>query len=311
MTTDTENKADAAALRRHLHQLTVLLEVSTRVASALEPDQVVATLRESIGELLTYESVAVRLNNIEADATPEAAHSVRRVLRTGQLQLLVPLRAGGRTLGVLDLYLPEPLPEEDVRIVELLASAAAVALHNADLHQELQRLATSDPLTGLSNYRHFHQMLDLEVQRARRMSYPVGLLIADLDFFKAFNDQYGHPAGDEALRRVAYELRSRLRRTDVIGRLGGEEFAVILPGAALPEVATVAEKVRAAIEQLHVTSLATAVVHPMTMSVGGASLPAESVDAEVLVSYADQALYQAKRNGRNQVRLWTGPPLNQ
>ena len=129
----------------------------------------------------------------------------------------MPLRAGGRSLGALELRLGEPLGEDDVKIVELLAAAAAVALQNAHLYQETQRLATTDALTGLSNYRHFHDLLQLEVQRARRMDYPIGLIIMDLDHFKQVNDRHGHPIGDVALRQVAEQLRKRLRRTDVVG----------------------------------------------------------------------------------------------
>jgi diguanylate cyclase (GGDEF)-like protein len=221
----------------------------------------------------------------------------------------VPLRAGGRSLGALDLRIAEPLPEEDVKVIELLAAAAAVALQNAHLYQETQRLATTDPLTGLSNYRHFHDLLNLEVQRARRMEYPVGLVIMDLDHFKLVNDRHGHPMGDAALRQVAEQLRSRLRRTDVLGRLGGEEFGAILPGASLREVSVVAEKVRRAVEEMEpLRGGMTAGATPVTLSVGGASLSADGVDAELLVSCADQALYQAKRNGRNQVCLWNDPP---
>src|SRR5262249_19663184 len=108
-------------------------------------------------------------------------HTVGRPSNSGALELVVPLRAGGRSLGALDLRLAGPLAEEDVKVVELLAAAAAVALQNAHLYQETQRLATTDPLTGLSNYRHFHELLNLEVQRARRLGYPIGLLIMDMD----------------------------------------------------------------------------------------------------------------------------------
>src|SRR5207247_9657647 len=125
-------------------------------------------------------------------------------------ELVVPLRAGGRSLGALDLRLAEALPEEDVKVIELLVAAASVALQNAHLYQETQRLATTDPLTGLSNYRQFHDLLNLEVQRARRMNYAVGMLIMDLDHFKLVNDRHGHPAGHEALRQRADVLRRRL-----------------------------------------------------------------------------------------------------
>ncbi len=340
-------------LRRHLHHMTVLHEVNTRIASALDPDEVLASMLDSLGQLLTYESAVVYLVDLDVAVPAEGPHTVipastpprilagrsfeagplhavqgsiadegstvveamrtqqtvGRAMEAGVLELVVPLRAGGRSLGALDLRLAEALPEEDVKVIELLVAAASVALQNAHLYQETQRLATTDPLTGLSNYRQFHDLLNLEVQRARRMEYPVGLVIMDMDHFKLVNDHHGHPVGDQALRQVADRLRHRLRRTDVIARLGGEEFGAILPGASLDEVAIVAEKIRSAVAALPplqggMSSAAT----PITLSVGGTSLSADVVDAQLLVSCADQALYQAKRNGRNQVHIWTGPP---
>jgi diguanylate cyclase (GGDEF)-like protein len=342
-----------AELRRHLNHMTVLHEVNTRIVSALDPDEVLAGMLDSLGQLLTYQTAAVYLLDLDVAVPAEGPHTVvpastpprlragrafeggdlharqgdladdgstvveamrgqhtvGRATPDGTLELVVPLHAGGRSLGALDLRIAEPLPEDDVKVIELLAAAAAVALQNAHLYQETQRLATTDPLTGLSNYRHFHELLNLEVQRARRMDYPVGLVLMDLDHFKTVNDRHGHPTGDLALRLVATQLRTRLRRTDVVGRLGGEEFGAILPGASLGEVGVVGEKVRRAVEELPpmrggMTSAAT----PVTLSVGGASLTAAVVDADVLVRCADQALYRAKRSGRNQVCLWNDPP---
>jgi diguanylate cyclase (GGDEF)-like protein len=339
-------------LRRHLHHMTVLHEVNTRIASALDPDEVLAGMLDSLNQLVTYQTAAVHLLDLDVtvpaqgprtvvpstslprlragrafDAGPFEAmegtlasedSTVVRAMRTQQtvgnpigdrgLRLAVPLRAGGRALGALELQLAEPLPEDDVKIIELLAAAAAVALQNAHLYQETQRLATTDPLTGISNYRHFHDLLNLEVERARRMDYSIGLVMMDLDYFKQVNDRHGHPAGDLALRSVANLLRTRLRRTDVIGRLGGEEFGAILPGASLDEVRLVAEKLRVAVEALPpVGGGLQDQPTPLTLSLGATSLGSDVVDAELLVSCADRALYQAKRNGRNQVRLWTEP----
>ena len=238
-------------------------------------------------------------------------HTIGRMISPGVLQLVVPLRAGGRSLGALELRLGEALREEDVKVVELLAAAVAVALQNAHLYQETQRLATTDALTGLSNYRHFHDLLGLEVQRARRMDYPIGLIIMDLDHFKLVNDRHGHPMGDLVLRQVAEQLRKRLRRTDVVGRLGGEEFGAILPGDGLTEVAVVAEKLRRAVEELSpIRGGMSSNPTPVTLSLGGTSLSADVVDAELLVSCADQALYEAKRSGRNQVRLWSAASID-
>ena len=138
------------------------------------------------------------------------------------------------------------------------------------------------------------------------MDYPIGLIIMDLDHFKQVNDRHGHPMGDLVLRQVAEQLRKRLRRTDVVGRLGGEEFGAILPGDGLTEVAVVAEKLRRAVEELTpIRGGMSSNPTPVTLSLGGTSLSADVVDAELLVSCADQALYEAKRSGRNQVRLWS------
>jgi diguanylate cyclase (GGDEF)-like protein len=341
-----------AELRRHLHHMTVLHEVNLRIASALDPDEVLAGVLDSLGQMLTYRTAAVYLMDLDVavpldgphtvipattpprlragrafdegpldlpegsvasdDSTVVEAmrdqHTVGRVTSSGALQLAVPLRAGGRSLGALELVLGEALAEDDVKLVELLAAGAAVALQNAYLYQETQRLATTDALTGLSNYRHFHDLLTLEVQRARRMDYSIGLIIMDLDHFKLVNDRHGHPIGDATLRLVAEQLRKRLRRTDVVGRIGGEEFAAILPGDSLAEVAIVAEKLRRSIEDLPPVSGGMADTPTLvTLSLGGTSLSAENVGVEQLIGCADQALYQAKHNGRNQVRLWTDP----
>jgi diguanylate cyclase (GGDEF)-like protein len=340
-------------LRSHLQHLTVLHEVNTRIAAALDPEQVVAGVLDSLGQLLSYRTAAIFLLDLEDTSTlggslaladPERRprlrarrtaatttpldvaerslapadsvviqamrqqHTVGRPLSDGSLALAVPLKAGGRALGALELELSEALTDESVKLIELLAAGAAVALQNAYLYQQTQRLATTDALTGLSNYRHFHDLLSLEVQRARRMGYPVGLVMMDLDHFKNINDRHGHPTGDVALKLVAEQLRKYLRRTDVVGRLGGEEFAAILPGDKLDAVAVVAEKLRLCVERLPpVRGGMVSTPSYLTLSLGGTSLDHDHVDAERLVSFADQALYEAKRRGRNQVRLWTGP----
>jgi diguanylate cyclase (GGDEF)-like protein len=137
------------------------------------------------------------------------------------------------------------------------------------------------------------------------MRYAVGMLIMDLDHFKLVNDRHGHPAGDRALKQVAELLRTRLRRTDVIARIGGEEFAAILPGDGPAEVTIVAEKLRTAVEALApVEGGMTSEPTHLTLSVGATSLPPDALETHALISCADHALYEAKRKGRNQVQVW-------
>ncbi|MGV7206861.1 GGDEF domain-containing protein [Oxalobacteraceae bacterium A2-2] len=168
-------------------------------------------------------------------------------------------------------------------------------------HADLQRLAHTDELTGLPNRRHFLQQLDVEMERARRYRHPLCLAMLDLDHFKRVNDQFGHPAGDEVLRHFSRFLRLHLRTPDVIGRLGGEEFAVMLPETTLPDALFVLSRM---VEQLnHETVGAVAPNFHYSFSGGVASAPNDgfSTSCKWLLASADEALYVAKSRGRHQI----------
>lgn len=331
-----------AEMRRHVQHMTVLHEASVRISSALALEDVVAGVLDGVRQLVSYERAALFLLDAavaagsEAEQSPhlwavrdaagkdvsepdeephrrdvavEAMH-IRRsgaeIKGDGSVEVAVPLLAGGRAIGALYVHLRRLVPEEEMRTLELLAASGAVAVQNAFLYQETQRLATTDSLTGIGNHRYFVEMLSHEVDRARRMGYPVGFLMMDLDHFKQINDRFLHPTGNRVLKQVAEVLRTKLRRTDVVGRLGGEEFGAILPGAAADEVMLVAEKLRTAVESLTPLEGDGGPPARITMSVGAVSLATEAVEADLLEHYADLALYEAKKNGRNQVHLWDG-----
>ena len=178
-----------------------------------------------------------------------------------------------------------------------------------DANRRLRTLATQDGLTGLANRRHFDVMLEQEFARAKRDQKPLSLALIDVDHFKSFNDQYGHPAGDDCLRRVADIIQATLRSTgDVAARYGGEEIGVILPGASTQDAGQVAERIRAAVQALGVAHIG-GKTGCVTVSVGVASLDEEYEVASVseLVTAADRALYIAKEAGRNQVQIAGGP----
>lgn len=166
---------------------------------------------------------------------------------------------------------------------------------------ELRQLATIDALTRQYNRAEITRQLGIEVQRCLRANEPLGILMLDIDRFKVINDTYGHPFGDVVLREVAGRVRSLLRPTDLVGRYGGEELLLVLPGATNDNLRTVAERVRKGIEELPLKAKRTSV--KVTASLGGASWAAENLSATstfaALVEPADQSLYVAKNRGRN------------
>jgi len=172
-----------------------------------------------------------------------------------------------------------------------------------EANERLQRLAVTDGLTGLYNFRYLRQTLEMELHRASRQKSPLSLLMLDVDLFKQFNDRYGHPAGDRVLQRIAWILQKRLRVTDIPCRYGGEEFAVVLPDTDSPAAIQVAEEIRRRVEGEDFSE-GTGVDHAtLTISIGVASFPGHGKDPETLLKAADTALYRAKDSGRNRVVL--------
>jgi diguanylate cyclase (GGDEF)-like protein len=187
---------------------------------------------------------------------------------------------------------------ESLELAEWLVSQAAIALENAQLHHVVQWQATTDELTGLANRRRFMEALTAELGRIERFGGTLSLVLADLDDFKRINDQFGHHVGDQALRRFAALLTGQLREVDVSGRLGGEEFAVVLPGTDREGALVVGNRIRAAVARDELV-LPDAPSVRFTVSLGAAVYQGGS--AEGLLREADAALYSAKAEGKNRV----------
>ena len=168
----------------------------------------------------------------------------------------------------------------------------------------LEALAACDALTGLANRRTFDSALTSEARRAARSGIPLSLLMLDIDHFKLFNDSYGHQHGDDCLKRVADAIGDVAKRSgDVVARYGGEEFAVILPNTGLSAAEVIAERIRRAVENLCIAHRSSSSSPVITMSIGGATTVTHDVDVVSLLAAADQALYAAKRSGRNRIRV--------
>ncbi|HTI32117.1 MAG TPA: diguanylate cyclase [Miltoncostaea sp.] len=196
----------------------------------------------------------------------------------------------------------EAFPEGAEEHLAYFAEIAGIAIGNAEANSRLAQLAMSDPLTGLANHRTFHSALATEAERARRHGRPLALAVIDVDHFKAVNDLHGHMAGDRVLVEVARRLRAAARSGDVLARVGGEEFAWIIPEADTAGAHAVAERARCAVGDAAMPG-----VGAVTISIGVAEL---TRGGSVLDLYhrADEALYQAKRAGRNRTRIHDGMP---
>jgi diguanylate cyclase (GGDEF)-like protein len=212
-----------------------------------------------------------------------------------------PIVARGQLLGFVSLDKLEPDFYTTLMAERLAAFAATagLALENARLYAEQQRLAVTDGLTGIANRRQFDQVLRRELSRGARFGRPLALILLDIDDFKRFNDAYGHLAGDELLKNLAIVLGQSIRAMDSVARFGGEEFAVVLPETDTDEARQVAERLRAVVAVLPLAAGAGLI----TISLGVAMATTLDQGPEALIQAADTAMYEAKRAGKNRVWL--------
>jgi two-component system, sensor histidine kinase ChiS len=216
--------------------------------------------------------------------------------------LALPLVSAGRIAGLLTLWRKgaEPFSETDIEVTRALAAEASIAVDNARRFEHVREQATTDALTGLYSRHHFFVLAEAEWQRARRYRRPMSVVMVDIDHFKRFNDTYGHALGDLVLQDVAQRCRASVRATDIVGRYGGEELALVLPEADAGVAFAMAERLRIAVESEPLTSAQHGAL-AVTISAGVATLTAEAEDVATLFARADAALYEAKRSGRNRV----------
>jgi diguanylate cyclase (GGDEF)-like protein len=310
-------------LRFRLQQMTALSAVTTRLARARNVDACTRACVAAVMDVFPGSGARIYLDDprgsqrlaaesdgpeLPADLCDEAAGAVmtrngpseRMDQETGPYLMSVALEARGKAFGALVVYRSSrSFDENDVLLVELLSGGAAVAITNARLFQETRRLAITDSTTGLFNLRHFRSVLSQETQKARRFGYPIAVMMADLDYFKSFNDRYGHPTGNVALVTVARALTRSLRKTDTLARYGGEEFAAVLPGCDRDSLIQVAEKIRHTVARTPIRVSSDDPSAFLTISIGGAWQTAGECEAAALLANADHALYQAKAMGRN------------
>jgi diguanylate cyclase (GGDEF)-like protein/putative nucleotidyltransferase with HDIG domain len=222
-------------------------------------------------------------------------------LLNNEYEFLLPLKSADRMIGIIALgqkrggvsYL-----SEEIEMVMNMARQASVVLENAQLYAQAKERANTDELTGLFNHRYFYQRMDEEIARSSRFGEIFSLLTIDLDFFKTYNDVHGHLYGDKILRTIAERINANIRGIDLAFRYGGDEFSILLPQVSPDNAVKVAERIR--------NSFADDVDNkgmPVSCSIGVATWPTDGVMREEIIQSSDAALYFAKQNGKNQVRL--------
>jgi diguanylate cyclase (GGDEF)-like protein len=341
---------------RQNRRLAALLETSRVLASSLDAGAVLAEVRREVSGLfdvhgdavtlllrrgeafvrfepgpvaaVTGDEPAVELDDVRRRAVAGLAPAIAS--DDGGSRLVVPFVSGDCAEGLLEVRAAagHETGDDEIELLQILASQAAAALANAALYRTLERQAITDGLTGLYNHRYFYERLNQEIARAQRYGLPLSLLMIDIDDFKHFNDRFGHPAGDLVLKEVGHILGSNLRAgIDIAARYGGEEFTIVLPNTArdgaqvvgtrlahqlssLPGApplndegaVSVSERIRVSVAASSLPGVDHAT--RITVSIGVACFPGAAGGPGELVRNADKALYLAKRLGKNRVEVF-------
>ncbi len=254
------------------------------------------------GDLFDFWVLRNKQSLIVTDIQKDFRFDLQKAQETDHVRsvLASPLIHEGKAVGTLRVNSPQALAfsTDDLRLLDAISTLASSAVSNAILFQKTEELAIRDSLTGLYVQRYFLERLSEEHRRSLLTNTPLTLLMCDLDHFKVCNDQYGHGVGDYALAKTS-EIISKQANGGIVARYGGEEFAILLPKISIQEGCALAESIRTAIAGMNLSVRRETI--PITISIGIASIPSDTLDSEELIRIADRRLYQAKTNGRNQV----------
>ncbi len=241
--------------------------------------------------------------NIEREQLPFETNIVGT---TAQSLISVPLIAKDKIVGVLSVQAvqPDAFESHHLRLLSSIASQAALALENARLHATVHEQAQRDSLTGAFNHGTFIDRLNRALEAAQTERSTVALVMLDVDKFKTYNDTYGHLVGNDVLRSVVTSIQGHVKSTDVVGRWGGEEFAILLPNVSRAQARLVTERIRQTVAHNVMRDMQNRPIPSPTVSQGIAMYPDDAIEIEELIGKADTALYRAKDLGRNHIVEW-------
>ncbi|KLU60008.1 response regulator PleD [Peptococcaceae bacterium CEB3] len=328
---ELETQLQEVTLHNH-----VLLDIARALNASLDPQVIAANIISAISSLIAIDKASVLLYREKSETfrvigvfdsstlSPQLPADfdlsfALKVLHSGKPYYLdtdrlrhslmawdwiccLPLHNAQRKIGAINIHAIRQTEISSAQrdFLETVAGHAASALENAILYGIVQQESVTDGLTGIYNHRYFQKRLReyVSLSQRRRAQGPFGLLIIDVDYFKPFNDRYGHPFGDLVLKTVVQTLARNLRQEDVLARYGGEEFVLLTPGTNEKAIQLISEKVRKVVEQTKIFNPATGEELSITVSIGATTWHPSDTPASLL-SRADQALYQAKQMGRN------------
>lgn len=270
-------------LKNTLDSTIALYDIAKQISKSLDIDTVFSYFREAINKYIEVSDCQFLKGEVDLSAYKDYA--------------ALPLKINKNSIGYL---LANGLKEEDKDKFHILSQQFLLGIKRAVLYQEVQELAITDSLlSGVFNRRYYLERFNEELARSKKFSYVFSCLMVDIDYFKDYNDRFGHLVGDAILKELSKTIKENLRQIDIVGRYGGEEFSIILTETDKDAAIYAAERIRQAIESKDIQAYDEKL--KITVSIGISTFPYDGKDIQTLIDRSDSALYQAKQTGKNKV----------
>lgn len=255
--------------------------------------------RFKVGQGLTGRAAASLQSYLGGGASgdPEGGAEAALLGEKARSLLVAPMTVEDKLLGeiLLGSCRRRAFGRRHLQVLEILAAQGAVAIENSLLYAQTEKMAVTDSMTGLYNYRYFYLKLSDEIRRARRLGKPMSLMFLDLNELKYYNDTFGHAVGDDIIREFASILKANVRETDVAARYGGDEFVVLMPGTPKADAEKAASRIKQSVEQHQFVPHLVGGPLPVSVTVGVSSYPEEAINESLLVHLADRDMYSSKK----------------